>query len=221
MLDAAASHLLTLVGSVTVEKLATLARDARTELDLGADNPDAIADREQALRDKRTFHVWRRPDGMIAANGLFAPEAGAILLSAFDAATSPRRGGPRLVASDRAERAERLLADERTTEQIAADAFIELVRLGRRRRRVCARSSHPAVQLIVTDHDLPRTCRSAHIEGQSSQSVSGPLSGRLQVRRGADPVRCRWAVIDVGRTMRSTRGSIGLAARDGGCRSGL
>ena len=217
MLEASAVRLLSVVGSVTVEKLASLARDARAELDL-----TAIADHEQALRDKRTFHVWRRPDGMIAAHGLFAPEDGAILLSAYDAATSPRRGGPRFVSSEGIARTERLLADERTTEQIAADAFIELVRMGGTADDGAVLGAvTPAVQLIVTDHDLRARAGLAHIEGQS-EPVSIQTVERAICESGAVPIRfdSDGRVIDIGRTMRlyTARQRIGLAARDGGCR---
>ncbi len=144
--DDAARLLLAQAASVTVERLAALARDARAQLDVAS-----VADHERLLHSRRTFRVWRRGDGMVVAHGLFGPEDGAIMLSAYDAATSPRRGGPRFVDSS----ASNEPADDRTVEQVAADAFVELVRLG---GSVDARASGSARRILRGAACLRRPC---------------------------------------------------------------
>src|SRR5690554_2261049 len=58
------------------------------------------------------------------------PETAAVVRESYDQLTSPRRGGPRFVeGSLESDRTERILRDGRTTEQLASDGFLELVRI--------------------------------------------------------------------------------------------
>ena len=211
-LDGAARLLLAQAASVTVERLAALARDARAQLDV-----TSVTDHERLLHSRRTFRVWRRGDGMVVANGLFGPEDGAILLSAYDAATSPRRGGPRFVDPS----ASNEPADDRTVEQAAADAFVELVRLGGSVDARAIGSARPAVQLLVRDTDLRSRRGAGRIEG-SQHPVSIDTVDRAVCDAGVTPIIIDsiGQVIDLGRSQRlfSHRQRIALAARDGGCR---
>ena len=50
-------------------------------------------------------------------------------MGAIDAITSPRRGGPRFVDPDAAARADAIVNDPRTTDQIALDGLVEMVRI--------------------------------------------------------------------------------------------
>jgi hypothetical protein len=215
----AAATLLAEAPSLTVERLAARARDLRNELDL-----DGVADREQALRDRRYLHVIPQSDGMTRLSGLLDPESAAIIVSAYDSATSPRRGGPRFVDPERIARAEKLMEDQRTTEQIALDAFVDLVRIGGAADGgPLLDSRRPAVQLLVTDHDLQKRRGVAHIEGQTS-AVSVETVDRHICEAGVVPVQFDGdgQVVNLGREQRlfSRRQRIGLAARDGGCRFG-
>nr|MDQ2699488.1 HNH endonuclease [Actinomycetota bacterium] len=208
---------LALSGSVTVEQLAVAARDARTELDL-----DAVADREAHLRERRYLHLIPQPDGMTRITGLLDPESAAHVVTAVDAATSPRRGGPRFVDPEAAAHADTLLEDPRTIEQITLDTVVDLVRmatlidtgsvLGTRR---------PVVQLHVTDRDLRERRGLARFDGQTDP-VSIATAERHMCEAGVTAIHFddHGDVLNIGRDQRTftQRQRIALAARDGGCR---
>ncbi|CAN5316228.1 hypothetical protein BH10ACT7_BH10ACT7_14280 [soil metagenome] len=202
--------------TATVDRLARRARELRDDLDLAG-----VALRETQLRDKRFLRLVPQVDGMTRLTALLDPESAAIIGGAIDAATSPRRGGPRFVDPDSAAAAEALLADERTTEQIALDALIELVdaalrsthtsRLGARR---------PDVRVLVTQRDLDRRCGIGYLEGQSA-SVSLDTVERLACDGGLIPILFddNGQALNLGRSQRlhNQKQRIAIATRDGGC----
>jgi hypothetical protein len=200
------------------EKLITRARRVRDRLDEAG-----VAGREEVLREKRCLNLYPQPDGTTRISGILDPESGARLAAAIDAATSPRRGGPRFLDPASRERAERLLDDPRTIPQIALDALIDLVDLG-----VAGDSAHivgahkPTVRLHVTAADLDRRAGQAQFEGQTA-GVSIATAERHVCATGFVPIlfdRDGDQVMNVGRDERlfTRRQRIGLAARDGGCR---
>jgi len=204
------------VGGLTVERLAARARELRAELDLAR-----VQQHESTLRDRRYLRLFPQADGMTRLAGLLDPESAALVTSAFDAATSPRRGGPRFVDPLARDRAEELLRDARSTEQIAIDGLVELIRLGGAADSTAIIGGRrPAVRVLVTDHDLRTRRGLARIEGQT-EAVSIQTAERQICEAGTVPVLFDGKrVIDVGRELRlySERQRIGLAARDGGCR---
>ncbi|MEB0289439.1 DUF222 domain-containing protein [Cryobacterium sp. 10C2] len=150
--------------AITAEKLATaLARllaEART---LNADqlfkrarrvrdvlDEAGIAAREKAVYDDRSLRFWRLNTGQVRMVGLFAPEDGEYLMNTYDAITSPRRGGVRFVDKEQAAWAKRVQDDPRTTEQLTADAFLALMKLGVKAdpKRIAGGRS-PAVRMIT------------------------------------------------------------------------
>lgn len=220
-LAAAARQLVAEAPALTVEQLAVRARALRADLDADAD-ATRIADLEQAQRDRRYLYLSRQPDGMTRVSGLLDPESAAVVTAAIDAATSPRRGGPRFVDAADVARADELVRDRRTTPQIAADALVEFVRLGGAVAPTALLGARtPAVQVLVTQHDLDRGRGLARIEGQS-EPVSVPTAERHVCEGGILPVLVsdRGQVLDLGREVRlySRRQRQALAVRDGGCR---
>ena len=220
-LAAAATQLVAEWPLLTLEQLAVRARNARALLDLDG-QPEQVAEREQALRDRRYLFLNRQADGMTRLSGLLDPESAALVRDAVDSATSPRRGGPRFVSPGERNRAERLLRDTRTTEQLALDALVELVRLGGEvapTELIGTRS--PAVQVIVAERDLKRGHGLARIEGQS-EPVSIATADRHGCSAGVVPIviDSRGDVVALGRETRlyTRRQRVALAARDGGCR---
>lgn len=132
---------------------------------------------------------------------------------------SPRRGGPRFTDPEEAAAAERLIADPRTNDQIAADAFVSMVRLaidadpgtlfGKRR---------PAVRVIVTESSLQRRGH-GYLEG-SNEAVSFATVERYLCDTGVLGIRLDNAQpLELGRSKRHFSGTqrTALAARDGGC----
>lgn len=215
-LISAAESLVRDAASLTVEKLAVRAREWGAELD-----EQHVLDRECAMRDARYLRITPQPDGMTRLSGLLDPESAAIVVAAYDGATSPRRGGPRFVDPGEIDRAERLTRDQRTTEQIAVDSFVELIRVGATAAPEVVGVQRPAVRVLVTERDLARRAGFARVEGQTAP-ISITTVEREICDRGTVPIHFDNAgqVVNVGREQRrfTSRQRIGLAARDGGCR---
>jgi hypothetical protein len=212
----AAESLLRDAGSLSVEKLAARAREWGAELD-----EQHILDRERALRDARYLRITPQRDGMTRLSGLLDPESAAVVVAAYDGATSPRRGGPRFVDPDEVGRTDKLVDDPRTVEQIAIDAFVDLIRLGTDAAPGVVGVQPPAVRIVVTDRDLARRAGAGWIEGQTAPISTSTLEREL-CNRGTVPIHFDSAgqVVNVGRERRlfTPRQRIGLAVRDGGCR---
>ncbi len=118
----AAAQLCAEAGVLDPDRLFRRAKELRDQLD-----ESGIADRERERRDQRSLRLRTHPDGHGELIWRFDPETAAIVTDLYDRATSPRRGGPRFVDSAQAAS---ILADERTTEQLASDVFLELLRQG-------------------------------------------------------------------------------------------
>ena len=212
----AAESLLADAPTLTVEKLATRTREVTAVLD-----EQHIVDRERAMRTARYLRLTPQSDGMTRLSGLLDPESAAIVVATFDGIASPRRDGPRFVDPSAVDYAERITRDERTTEQITVDAFVELVRIGAAAAPDIVGAQRPAVRVLVTDYDLTRGAGFGHIEGQRSPisiaTVERELCDRGTVVLDIDTTG---QVINVGRSQRlfTARQRIGLAVRDGGCR---
>ncbi len=215
-LTEAAAILLAESRSLTIERLAARARALRDELDVAG-----VRRREEERRSRRFLHLTPQSDGMTRLSGLLDPESAAIVGAAFDAATSPRRGGPRFVDPEAQRRADELVADERTTGQIALDTFVDLIQvatdaddgtvLGGRR---------PAVRVLVTERDLREREGMAWIEGQDD-AVSLETAERHVCRSGILPILfdTDGHVVNIGRAQRThtPRQRAAIRARDGGC----
>jgi hypothetical protein len=222
-LSAAAETLVAAAPGLTVEDLAARAAGMRDQLDLAG-----IAARENALREKRYLRVSKQLDGMTRINGLLDPESAAIVVPTFDAATSPRRGGPRFVDPDAQARAEDILRDQRSTEQLALDVFVELIRIGARVDDDSLLGERkPAVRILVTKADLDAPAGpdgnrvgAAYFEAQTD-AVSIQTAERYICSSGAIPILFDddGRVLKLGRTQRlfSEKQRIAMAARDGGC----
>ncbi len=112
---------------LSLERLGARARELRADLDAAG-----VALREDELRERRFLRLTRQPDGMTRLAGLLDPESAAIVGAAIDAATSPRRGGPRFVDPTEVAAAAQLVDDPRSTEQIALDALVQFVDIAAR-----------------------------------------------------------------------------------------
>ena len=151
---------------------------------------------------------------------LFDPEAGALVSDALDIVTSPRRNGPRFVDDAEKARADAIVKDPRTTEQLAHDALVEMVRIaaGADPGRLFG-SRKPAVRVHVDARDLERREGAGHLEGQTA-AVSIATVERFACSDGYVPVIFTPdGPIDVGMTQRlfTPRQRIALAAIWGGC----
>jgi hypothetical protein len=214
LLDAAQT-LVAEAATLPPEKVAKRARELRDELDAAG-----IADREQVLREKRFLRLTPRSDGMTSIFGLLDPESAALVTDAIDCVTAPRRNGPRFVDDAERARAEAIEKDPRTTEQLALDALVEMVRIAAAADpgRVFG-VRKPAVRVHVDARDLECREGAGHLEGQTS-AVSIATVERLACADGYVPVIFTpGGPIDVGLTQRlfTSRQRIALAAIWGGC----
>ncbi|MBN9142069.1 MAG: DUF222 domain-containing protein [Micrococcales bacterium] len=215
LLDAATA-LIEVAPGLMIEALAVRAARARDELDLAG-----IAGRENALRDKRYLRVTKQLDGMTRINGLLDPESAAIVVPVLDAATSPRRGGPRFVNPDAQQRAEDLIRDQRSTEQLTLDVLVELIRVGARADDgTLLGDRKPTVRILVTQADLDRRAGAAFFDGHPD-AVSIQTAERFICATGAVPILFDGdgRILNLGREQRlfSEKQRVAMGARDGGC----
>ena len=216
MLASATHTLLVAAPGLTVDQLFRAAREVRNGMD-----EEGIARREKQQRDDRCVKRWIRSDGMYALSGVLDPESGRVIFAALDDVMSPRRGGPRFVGTTEIGRADSILADPRTDEQVMADALVAMVQIavdadtgtlfgGRR----------PAVRVLVSEKAMRAESGHGYIEGNSN-AVTFETVSRYICKNGIvgvefdDDGQC----VNVGRDNRlfTSRQRTGLAARDGGC----
>jgi hypothetical protein len=213
----AAAELAALAPTMSVENLAARARQLRDDLDA-----DGVRDRERMLREKRYLTLTPLSNGMTQLSGLLDPASAAIVGAAYDAATSPRRGGPRFVDTESKERAEKLVADERTLGQIALDTFVDLLRIGTEvdPGKLLGARRH-AVRVLVTDRDLRERRGPAFIQDQT-EAISIATAERHICDTGIVPIHFtddgEPLRLGVTRRLFSSKQRDALAARDGGCR---
>ena len=213
----AASRLVGEAEGLSAEQLFRLARGARDRIDEAG-----VADRERQRHEARYLKRWIRPDGMYQASMLLDPENGRLVFSALDAVLSPRRGGPRFVDPKERARAEALLADQRTDEQLALDALVSMVRIaGEADPGTLFGTARPSVRIVVTERAVTTRNGHGYLEG-GSEAISLPTIERHLCDAGLvgvkfdDDGQC----VNVGRDQRlfTARQRVGLAVRDGGCR---
>jgi hypothetical protein len=215
-LTAAVDQLLAESRTLTVDQLFTRARTLRDRID-----EQGIARREKQRRDNRFLKRWIRADGMYQGSFVLDPEAGREVFSALDTIVAPRRGGPRFVDEAEKARAQAIVDDERSDDQLLADAFVEMIRLA-----VAADpgtlfgSRRPAVRVLVTERTLASDGGHGYVEGDD-QPISRASVDRQLCDTGVvgvkfdDDGQC----VNVGRERRlfTDRQRVGITARDGGC----
>ena len=216
-LSAAVSTLIAESATLDVDRLFRRARQMRDNLDTAG-----VAERERARREARSLRIFRGNDGMTRATWLLDPESAAIVIDLYDRATSPRRGGPTFLSARDASLIDRMRADERTPEQYASDAFLDLLRTGADTdSNALLSSGAPSVRVVVTAHDLHEGVGHARIDGQV-EPISLPTVQRMICAGTHTPVfvGSTGQPLDVGRSQRlfTPRQRIALATRDGGCR---
>ena len=237
-LTAAVQALLAEATRMTVDQLLTRSRRMRDSLDEAG-----IAVREKKAWDDRYLRVWKIDTGQVHIHGLFPPEQGQYILDVYDSLTGPRRGGVRFVDPDRAAWAKAIQDDPRSTDQLTADGFLELVKAGSSvnpDRMLGGRN--PAVRVLTTATPQP-------VPGQTGgrTAVPDPTEALVAIPGGTghgflegnpapvshetiDRLICTSGTVEVrfdgdgqplnlGREERifTQAQRIALAARDGGC----
>jgi hypothetical protein len=198
------------------DRLQKRAREVRDELDEAG-----IAGREAILRGRRSLRRLDLRDGMKRLIWDYDPLTAGVVDEIYDRATSPRRGGPRFVDPDQKARADALESDDRTTEQIASDAFTELLRhAAELPNDVLLGKGAPAVRVLVPAADLAAGTGHGVIEG-SNEAISIGTVQTLACAYGTQTalLDSLGNVLDLGREQRlySRHQRVALAIRDGGC----
>ena len=223
---AAALRVVVVAAGMNTEQAFKRARRVRDDLDAAG-----ILAREKQARDDTTWSLWRRADGMVTLHALLPPEQGETWLATYDALTSPRRGGVRFVDPERAVWAQSVKDDPRTLDQIAADSFTQLLKLGADADpNTLFGGRRPVVRVIVTERDRPVTAPATlpaptasfgYLEGNPAP-VSGETISRHLCDTGYLGILFDQAgqPLNVGRDQRlfTADQRQGLAVRDGGCR---
>lgn len=213
LLDAAA-HLCATATTLDPDRLHRAARDLRDQLDEAG-----ITDRERQRHDQRSLRFVRQPDGMSQLIWTLDPESAALVGELYDRATSPRRGGPRFVTQE--ELAQSIVDDDRTTEQLASDVFLDLLRSGAgAESSQLLGSGAPSIRVLVTANDLAGRAGHGYLEGESDP-ISIETVERLLCTGNLTLITFDGdgQPLDVGREQRlyTRRQKVALAARDGGC----
>jgi len=216
-LTRAAEQLCVEAETIDADRLFRRARQLRDELDQAG-----IAEREAARRARRSMTLYRQSDGMTRLVWLMDPETATVATDLFDRATSPRRGGPRFVDPDAAAFAAGIADDERSTEQLASDVFLELLRQGANADSSQLLGTGAPVVRLLTAADLATRTGFGYLEGQPDP-VSIETIERCACTGGTTEVEFdeHGQPLDLGREQRlySRRQRVALAARDGGCRA--
>lgn len=199
------------------DRIFRLARQLRDTLD-----EDGIADRERQRYERRSLRVSKLPDGTIRAVWILSGEHAAVVTELYDRATSPRRGGPRFVDEARARQAQSMLDDARTTEQLASDVFVELLRQGANADdSQLLGSGAPVVMAFVAETDFAARRGHGFVAGQAD-TVSVETIERLACtgELGVLKFDAAGQPFDEAREQRfyTRRQRRAMAARDGGCR---
>jgi len=204
--------------TVNADQAAKAARQCRDSIDAAG-----VASRADAMRARQYLRVWDKPDGMLHGTFELDPENGAYFRDFLLQITGPRTGGPRFVEKGEKERAQRIIDDPRSTDQIAAEALIEVIKVaaaadpGTLFGRI-----RPSVKLVITDEPAPgQILRTGFIEG-TPDAVPTTTIDRSICNTGFIPVLFSrdGMVLDVGREQRlfTAAQRAALALRDGGCK---
>ncbi|MDJ0324733.1 HNH endonuclease signature motif containing protein [Cryobacterium sp. PH31-AA6] len=110
--------------SMNADQAARAARQARDAIDAAG-----IAARADAMRARQYLRVYDKPDGMLHGNFELDPENGSCFRDFLLQVTGPRTGGPRFVEAGEKARAQAIIDDPRSTDQIAAESLIEAIRV--------------------------------------------------------------------------------------------
>jgi hypothetical protein len=149
------------------------------------------------------------------------PENGAFVTDVYDQLTSPRRGGPRFIDPEKKAWAAALQNDPRSTERIAAENLVELLRIGSNADPGTVYGGNtPAVKILVTKETLDSRDGHGAIEGNPAPVPLETVDRHL-CTDGYQPLMfdTDGQCLDVGRTQRlfTPKQRAALAARDCGC----
>jgi hypothetical protein len=217
-LASAVAQLVDAAADLDVDRLFKRARSVRDELDV-----HGVAIREEERRQQRSLRLTVLPSGMGRLVWTMHGEALATVKELYDRMTSPKLGGVRFVSHEASEKADEILRDERTPEQLASDGFEQLLRLGADADpRFLIGSGAPSVIVMTTESAIRTRAGVGRFEAQVD-AVALATVDRLGCEGAtvAASFDITGQPLDLGREHRlfSKRQRRALALRDGGCRA--
>ena len=218
----AAQGLVEEASSMPAEELAKRARTMRDLLD-----PVGAEERFARRFENRSYRMWVDAEGQHRASIAFDDEMALWVRSMLDAALRPRRGGPRFVTDVERERADELVTDSRTNEQLEYDLLVDVLRAGALAEAADVFGARqPGVRMVVIKDAIGprdafgRLVATGHAE-EGGSALPGSIIDRTVCTQGSvdviiDPYG---NPLDLGREARlySGRQRLTLAIRDGGC----
>jgi len=217
----AAEQLIAEASVRTVEELGRTARTIRDQLD-----PEGAQRRFDERFDGRSFRLWRDADGVRRGSIVFDDLGGAWAQTILDSALRPRRGGPRFVDAAENARAEQLLEDERTNDQLAYDLFLDVLHAGALADAPTVFGTRQAGVRVVVSSESLTVARAGGAAVALLEDDQTALPGWLAVQHACDTATRGITIdtggnpLDLGREARLFSGTqkVALAVRDGGCR---
>lgn len=219
--ESAAGQLIDEAGVRTVEELASAARAIRDLLD-----PVGAERRFEERFQGRAFRTWLDRDGTRRGSFAFDDEGGAWVDAIIATALRPRRGGPRFVDSAERARADELVNDPRTNDQLTYDLIMDVLRAGAVADAEAVFGTRQAGIRLVTTTAAHRDALDGLPAVALLEDADTALPGWLIATHTCDTgtrsaaFDDRGNPLDLGREARlsSTKQRVTLAIRDGGCR---
>jgi Domain of unknown function DUF222. len=191
-------------------------------------DPVGVQERTSERYEGRAWRFSRNARGMRTAFIEFDDESGAYVDALVGSAMRPRRGGPRFVDADERARAQALVDDPRSNEQLVFDLMMETIRAGAQADPKRAFGNRqPGVRYVITAEQSAKVDEQGDLAGtghfeETGESISGSVIERALCDAGARTVTVDTCgrPLDVGRDRRlfTERQRVALAIRDGGCR---
>lgn len=160
------NELVEVAPQLTPEQLEAETRARREQLD-----HQHVVDEERRIHEARSAKLYKHRDGSSTAVLEFDREGTVIVSELFDNATGPRRRGPRFVSNEGKAYQQAIKDDPRTTEQLAHDVLLAVLRLGLDANPNKLPGRRPAVRILVTERDYKARTGYAELEGKA-QTVS-------------------------------------------------
>ena len=222
VLREAAEELLTDAAGANTDALLTRARWRRDRLD-----PARVAVRAEERYKNRKARIGRNAAGVMTAWLEFDDESGNMIDGIIRSGLSPRLGGPRFVDKARAARAQALVDDPRSYEQLVFDLLMAVMKAGTvADPDVLLGGQQHGLRVVVTKDELDRKDAEGNLVGTGFVEDSGEAVPAATVERMLCDTGVTEVTVDgdgnplnVGRERRlfTAKQRVALAIRDGGC----
>ncbi|GGE97507.1 DUF222 domain-containing protein [Mycetocola zhadangensis] len=217
-----AEQILEGAAGVNADELGRRARLLRDQID-----PVGVRLRWDQHYENRKWRFSRSADGVRTAWVEFDDESAAYIDQLVGIGMRPRRGGPRMVDPLEAERAQELIDDPRSNDQLVFDLLMATIKAGvDADPTVAFGSRQPGVRVVITEEQFHTRDADGHLTGtgfneDTGEAIPGNVIERFVCNTGIRLVTVDTDnnPLDVGREERlfTTKQRIGLGIRDGGC----